>query len=70
MSPPPTESLEQDHPLLDLDVMAWRYDCLVRVGYPVEAASELAGKGEIDLHDAVDLLQRGCPVEQALAILT
>lgn len=55
--------------ILDLDVVGWRYDCLLRAGYPAEVAVLLAESGEVDLHDAVALLERGCPVEQAVAIL-
>ena len=59
-----------DNRLLDLTVVGWRYDCLVRAGYPAEVAVLLAESGEVDLHDAVALLERGCPLEQAVAILT
>ena len=47
----------------------WRQEALERGGYPPDAARALAGRHEIDLHRAVELLQRGCPVETALKIL-
>lgn len=56
--------------LLDLDVVWWRFNCLEKAGYPQGIAASLAENASIDLHDAVELLRRGCPVEQAVDILT
>jgi hypothetical protein len=50
-------------------VARWRVDQLARAGYDREAASLLADARHIDLHDAVELLRRGCPVDTALRIL-
>jgi hypothetical protein len=50
-------------------VEAWRLEELERAGYPRAAAERLAPRHDIDLHVAVDLLRRGCPVEVALDIL-
>jgi hypothetical protein len=50
-------------------VEQWRLDSLTRAGYDAEAASVLAASPEVDLHQAVDLLGRGCPVAIALQIL-
>jgi hypothetical protein len=47
----------------------WRYEALVRAGYDPAAARRIAARADIDLHHAVDLLQRGCSGELALAIL-
>ena len=47
----------------------WRYEALVRAGYEPSAARRVAARHEIDLHHAVDLLERGCSAELALAIL-
>ena len=47
----------------------WRYEALVRAGYEPSAARRVAARYEIDLHHAVDLLERGCSAELALAIL-
>lgn len=57
------------HSIFDLDVVAWRYDCLERAGYPVDMAVVLAEQADVDLHDAVELLKRGCPLTEALRIL-
>lgn len=50
-------------------VEQWRREELERAGYDPKSAFVLATSREIDLHTAVDLLERGCPVEIALAIL-
>ena len=47
----------------------WRHEALERVGYDPEAAVVLAASHDVDLHDAVSLLERGCSVELALQIL-
>jgi hypothetical protein len=47
----------------------WRHEALERAGYDAEAAVVLAACHDIDLHDAVNLLERGCTVELALQIL-
>ena len=50
-------------------VLLWREEELERVGYEREAARDLAERAYIDLHLAMDLLRRGCPVDTALRIL-
>jgi hypothetical protein len=50
-------------------VERWRLDTLRRAGYDAESATVLAASHEVDLHDAVTLLERGCPVATALQIL-
>ena len=47
----------------------WRADELERAGYDSNAAGELAARPDVDLHLAVELLERGCPAETALRIL-
>ena len=47
----------------------WRHEALERAGYDPEAAIVLAASHDIDLHEAVSLLDRGCSVELALQIL-
>jgi hypothetical protein len=47
----------------------WRHEELERAGYDAESALVLAASHDVDLHDAVSLLQRGCTVELALQIL-
>jgi hypothetical protein len=47
----------------------WRAEELERAGYEPRAAGRLAVRHDVDLHLAIDLLRRGCPVELALEIL-
>jgi hypothetical protein len=47
----------------------WRHQELERAGYDSESAVVLAASHDVDLHDAVRLLHRGCTVELALQIL-
>ena len=47
----------------------WRAEELERAGYKPRAAGRLAVRHDVDLHTAVDLLQRGCPIDLALQIL-
>jgi hypothetical protein len=47
----------------------WRAEELERAGYAPQSAAKIAVRSDIDLHFAVDLLQRGCPPELALEIL-
>lgn len=47
----------------------WRRQELERAGYPADAAAEIAGRLDVDLHQAIQLLQRGCPADIATRIL-
>lgn len=50
-------------------VARWRAEELERAGYDPSAAAVLAASSSVDLHRAVDLLERGCPQAVALQIL-
>jgi hypothetical protein len=50
-------------------VEQWRAEELERAGYPPQAAIELAGRADVDLHRAAALLRNGCTPELALKIL-
>ena len=50
-------------------IQRWRAEELERAGYDEPDAAELAGRADVDLHLAVDLLERGCPTKTALRIL-
>lgn len=52
-----------------LRVYCWRHEELIRAGYPLIAATRIAARDDIDLHQAVALLIRGCSVDEALRIL-
>jgi len=47
----------------------WRHESLSRAGYDAESALVLAASHDVDLHAAVQLLERGCTVDLALQIL-
>jgi len=50
-------------------VERWRAEALAKVGYDLESALKLACRPDIDLHQAVELVEAGCPPELALRIL-
>ena len=50
-------------------VRRWRREELQRAGYPATYAALLSNLEEIDLHVAVELVRKGCPLETALRIL-
>lgn len=49
-------------------VESWRLHILLEAGYPVHLAERIAGS-EVDLHDAVALVTRGCDPTTAAEIL-
>jgi hypothetical protein len=51
------------------DVVAWRRAVLVHAGFDPALAAELATEAAIDLHDLLNLVDRGCPPELAARIL-
>jgi len=51
-------------------VEAWRLHVLITAGYPLAAADLLAVDMRVDLHQAVYLLEAGCPSALAVRILT
>jgi hypothetical protein len=53
----------------DEEVVDWRRDQLIRAGCDPSGALILAKRSHVDLHEAVDLLERGCPPRTALEIL-
>ncbi|HET7760439.1 MAG TPA: hypothetical protein VFK62_10985 [Gaiellaceae bacterium] len=53
----------------DDEVVAWRREQLRRAGCRRFEAEVLARETKVDLHQAVELLERGCPSRVALEIL-
>lgn len=49
-------------------VEGWRLHVLIEAGYPLPLAERLA-HSEADLHDAVELVRRGCAPKIAAEIL-
>ena len=50
-------------------VRCWRMDELIRAGYEVVDATEIAFHLDVDLHDAAALVRRGCPSALAVQIV-
>jgi hypothetical protein len=50
-------------------IQRWRAQELERAGYDGVDAVQLAGRPDVDLHLAIELLERGCPTGTALRIL-
>jgi len=50
-------------------VERWRTAELMRVGFAGDDAVALAARTDVDLHQAIELVQRGCPIELAVRIL-
>jgi hypothetical protein len=51
------------------EILRWRFQRLTSAGYQPPEAVMLASRVEVDLHEATDLVGRGCPSETALRIL-
>ena len=50
-------------------IRRWRFDELLRAGYDIADAADVALRGDIDLHLAASLVERGCPSRTAARIL-
>jgi hypothetical protein len=51
-------------------VERWRTSELMRVGFPGDDAVALAARFDVDLHEAIELVGRGCPPALAIRILS
>ena len=54
---------------VDREVSDWRRHVLEQAGFERAVAGELADRGDVDLHDLLNLVDRGCPPELAARIL-
>ncbi len=50
-------------------VIRWRVEQLAKAGYSWPAAMVIAANTQVDLHAAVELIERGCLPEVAVRIL-
>ena len=50
-------------------VERWRTEELLRVGFDVETATLIGAELGVDLHAALDMVERGCPPDLAARIL-
>jgi hypothetical protein len=51
------------------DVYVWRRDVLAHAGFDATLSDRLAAHPRIDLHDLLNLVDRGCPPHLAARIL-
>lgn len=63
-----TAEVEQRETAED-EILDWRFEQLLHVGYERRQARVLSLRREVDLHQAVDLVRHGCPHALALQIL-
>ncbi|MSO94649.1 MAG: hypothetical protein EXQ81_02515 [Thermoleophilia bacterium] len=65
----PPETVEDCGPDPAARVLSWRIERLIAVGFESEAAFLLALDRGVDLHDATELVRRGCHPATAFRIL-
>ncbi len=63
------EVLEESLPDPAARVLGWRIEQLIAVGFDSDAAFVLALDRNVDLHQATELVRRGCPPQTAFRIL-
>lgn len=51
------------------DVVDWRRCRLIEAGFPLPLAAVLARSRDVDIHELLQLVDRGCPPELAARIL-
>ena len=64
-----TEAPEETTPDPAARVLGWRIEQLIAVGFVSDAALVLALDRSVDLHEATELVRRGCPPTTAFRIL-
>jgi hypothetical protein len=64
-----TEVVEDSAPDPAAQVLGWRIEQLIAVGFDSDAAFVLALDRNIDLHEATELVRHGCPPHTAFRIL-
>ncbi|MGH3073076.1 MAG: hypothetical protein ACRDNB_12530 [Gaiellaceae bacterium] len=52
------------------DVVRWRREQLLRSSFAPPLAAEIAEDARYDLHALIELVERGCPPELAVRILS
>ena len=68
MAAAPVDRVETVEPAKADEVRRWRFEELLRAGYTIPDALELARRSDIDLHWAASLVRRGCPSGTAARI--
>jgi hypothetical protein len=67
-----TAATLSDQPLIDDEVelvLEWRLEQLERAGFRGDVVVDLAERRDVDLHDALRLVEAGCPPALAARIL-
>jgi hypothetical protein len=64
-----TDAIEESQPDPAARVLGWRIEQLIAVGFDSDAALVLALDRNVDLHQATELVKRGCPPRTAFRIL-
>jgi hypothetical protein len=54
---------------VETEVRDWRRQVLEQAGFQQALARELAAAADVDLHNLLNLVDRGCPPELAARIL-
>ena len=49
--------------------MTWRRDQLAASGFPLPLATRVARDPHYDIHELIELVERGCPAELAVRIV-
>jgi len=65
----PADVVEDHAPDPAARVLSWRVEQLIAVGFDGDSAFVLALDRTVDLHDATELVRRGCPPQTAFRIL-
>jgi hypothetical protein len=65
----PADVVEDHAPDPAARVLSWRIEQLIAVGFDGDSAFVLALDRTVDLHDATELVRRGCPPQTAFRIL-
>jgi hypothetical protein len=60
---------ELERPSESQRVICWRASELIKAGFDTPSAVELAERKDVDLHTALELVERGCPPDLASRIL-
>jgi hypothetical protein len=63
------EAAEDNVPDPAARVLGWRIEQLIAAGFDSDAALVLALDRTVDLHEATELVRRGCPPQTAFRIL-
>ena len=69
LTAPAPDVIEENAPDPAARVLGWRIEQLIAAGFDSDAAFVLALDRSVDLHDATELVRRGCPPQTALRIL-